>query len=70
MSVIRAVGLFLSDMGWAWVFGMLIGITLGVFSGLSLADDIEAQMQRDQRIEQQCIDGNNNACRVMELRRG
>ncbi|MEA9787077.1 hypothetical protein VDF90_07410 [Xanthomonas campestris pv. raphani] len=67
---IRALGEFLFEMGGPWLVGMVIGIILGVFSGLSLADDIEAQIQRDQRIEQRCIDGNNNACRVMELRRG
>lgn len=66
----RKVVLFLREMPWptcvGFVFGSLVGVCVGVFT----ADDINAQIDRDHRIEQQCIDGNNNACRVMEHRRG
>ncbi|KLC07944.1 hypothetical protein L2249_19940 [Xanthomonas perforans] len=48
--------------------GFGIGGLVGYAAGAGAAQSIDRQIQRYERIEQQCIDGNNNACRVMELR--
>jgi len=66
----RNVMLFLREMPWPMFFGFLFGAVAGCCFGTITAQDINAQIQRDQLIEQQCIDGNNNAGRVMELRHG
>ncbi|MCF5934980.1 MULTISPECIES: hypothetical protein [Xanthomonas] len=50
--------------------GFGIGGLVGYASGAGAAQSIDRQIERDETIQQQCIDGNNNACRVMEFRRG
>lgn len=64
----RNVWLFLRDLPFPMIFGFTFGAIAGACVGTFTADNIEAQIQRDETIQQQCIDGNNNACRVMELR--
>lgn len=66
----RKVVLFLREMPWPMFFGFVFGAVAGCCFGTISAHGINAEIERDQRIEQQCIDGNNNACRVMEHRRG
>ncbi len=50
--------------------GFGIGGLVGYAAGAGAAQSIDRQIERDEAIQQQCIDGNNNACRVMELRHG
>ncbi|MBG3850383.1 hypothetical protein ABQZ69_19140 [Xanthomonas sp. WHRI 8391] len=64
----RKVLQFLSETPWPIFFGLIFGAVVGAFFGISTAHGINAQLERDEAIQQQCIDGNNNACRVMELR--
>ncbi|MCE4373261.1 hypothetical protein [Xanthomonas hortorum] len=66
----RNVILFLREMPWPMAFGFIFGAVGGAAFGVITGCDINAQIERDQRIEHQCIDGNDNACRVMEHRRG
>ncbi|MCC4615663.1 hypothetical protein LL972_06490 [Xanthomonas campestris pv. asclepiadis] len=66
----RKVLQFVSEMPWPIFFGVIFGAVVGAFFGISTAHGINAQLERDEAIQQQCIDGNDNACRVMEHRRG
>ncbi|MEQ7962501.1 hypothetical protein ABQW72_05435 [Xanthomonas hortorum pv. pelargonii] len=66
----RKVVLFLCEMPWPMFFGFVFGAVAGCCFGTITAHGINAEIEREQRIEQQCIDGNNNACRVMGYRRG
>ncbi|MFL3642736.1 hypothetical protein [Xanthomonas campestris] len=50
--------------------GLGAGAVVGYWVGAGTAQSIDRQIERDEAIQQQCIDGNNNACRVMEFRRG
>ncbi|WP_416640632.1 hypothetical protein [Xanthomonas arboricola] len=49
--------------------GFGAGALVGYWSGAGVAQSIDRQIERDEAIQQQCIDGNDNACRVMELRK-
>ncbi|WP_460198905.1 hypothetical protein ACE15N_11040 [Xanthomonas campestris pv. passiflorae] len=48
--------------------GFGIGGLVGYSAGAGSAQSIDRQIERREAIQQQCIDGNDNACRVMELR--
>lgn len=49
--------------------GFGAGAFVGYWSGAGVAQSIDRQIERDEAIQQQCIDGNQGACRVMELRK-
>lgn len=67
----------ISDFKWALVpglfWGFLIGALAGTFVGLfvtsGLGADISASREHRLSLEQKCIDGNDGACRVLEVRR-
>ena len=68
----------ISDLKWGFVpgalWGFLVGSLVGTFIGLmvtgSLGADIEAGRAEQRSYEQQCISGNDRACRVYEVRYG
>ncbi|APO93983.1 hypothetical protein BI313_04660 [Xanthomonas vesicatoria] len=66
IEMLREIGL-LAGMGCA--VGLGAGAFVGYWSGAGIAQSIDRQIERDEAIQQQCIDGNDNACRVMELRK-
>ncbi|WP_231114563.1 hypothetical protein [Xanthomonas euvesicatoria] len=49
--------------------GFGIGGLVGFIAGQGAASSVEHQIQRDEALQQLCIDGNEGACRVMEFRR-
>ncbi|KHS33331.1 hypothetical protein RN20_22075 [Xanthomonas phaseoli pv. phaseoli] len=49
--------------------GFGIGGLVGFIAGQGFASSVEHQVQRDEALQQLCIDGNEGACRVMEFRR-
>ncbi|MBV6690454.1 hypothetical protein KV692_22060 [Xanthomonas euvesicatoria pv. physalidis] len=49
--------------------GFGIGGLVGYAAGMGSASSVEHQIQRDEAIQQLCIDGNDGACRVMEFRK-
>ncbi|MCC4615643.1 hypothetical protein LL972_06390 [Xanthomonas campestris pv. asclepiadis] len=53
----------------ACALGFGIGLLAGYPVGAGVAQSVSRQIERDEAIQQQCIDGNDNACRVMELRK-
>jgi len=66
------------DFKWGFVpgafWGFVIGAAAGTFVGLmvtgGLSADIEAGRAEQRSFEQQCISGNDRACRVYEVRYG
>lgn len=66
------------DFKWGFVpgafWGFIIGAAAGTFVGLmvtgGLAADLEAGRAEQRSFEQQCISGNDRACRVYEVRYG
>lgn len=51
------------------VTGFGVGGLVGYAAGMGAASSVEHQIQRDEAVQQLCIDGNDGACRVMEFRR-
>lgn len=50
--------------------GLLVGVILVIGSYILVADEARESCRDDRNVEQLCIDGNDSACRVMEVRRG
>lgn len=64
------MGDFWETFGWAAVLGFVVGMVLGgvvgYFSYLDASKDFNEKID----IENQCIAGNVNACRIYEVRYG
>jgi len=66
----------MTDFKWAFVpglfWGFLVGALAGTFIGLmvtsALDEDIAGGQAERRSFEQQCISGNDRACRVYEVR--
>lgn len=50
--------------------GLLVGVLLSVGISYLIGDEVDRSCRDQRNVEQLCIDGNDNACRVMEVRRG
>lgn len=67
-----------SDFKWGFIpgafWGFLVGAVAGTFIGLTvtggLGTDIEAGRAEQRSLQEQCIGGNDRACRVYEVRYG
>lgn len=67
----------MKDFTWGFVpgafWGLVVGAAVGTFIGLMVTDSLGTEFEtgRAERrsLEQQCIDGKDGACRVLEARR-
>lgn len=66
----------MKDFTWGFVpgafWGFAVGAVVGTFIGFMVTDglgtEIETGRAERRSLEQQCIDGNDGACRVLEAR--
>jgi len=60
---------FVPGLFWGFLIGALAGTFVGLFVVSGLGADISASREHLLSLEQKCIDGNDGACRVLEVRR-
>lgn len=60
---------FVPGLFWGFLLGALAGTFIGLFVTRGLGEDISASRTHRLSLEQKCIEGNDGACRVLEVRR-